>query len=182
MEQARSIPCRAVVLWLLPSPCHSNRGGSTMGRWGQTHGQRLWGSHLLKDTVHSLVEHLQGDMELVSKGARRKKICSPCAGWTGQDITGWSCHQRHPGWVVETSELYRIAKTDRYLQDSSLDFCPGWHFDRLLTHTFCQELQTIISRTRQTLPGWAAGWMESHKLGEHMRMRTGQIARKSLLC
>lgn len=113
---------------------------------------------------------------------RRKKFCSPCAGWTGQDITGWSCHQRHPGWVVETSELYRIAKTDRYLQDSSLDFCPGWHFDRLLTHTFCQELETIISRTRQTLPGWATGWMESHKLGRHMRMRTGQIARKSLLC
>lgn len=45
-----------------------------MGRWGQTHGQCLAGSHLLKDTVHSLVEHLQGDMELFSKGAKEEEV------------------------------------------------------------------------------------------------------------
>lgn len=30
-EQAGSSPCGAAVLWLLPSPCHSNRGGDGDG-------------------------------------------------------------------------------------------------------------------------------------------------------
>lgn len=43
-----------------------------MGRWGRTHGQCLLGSHPLEDTVRSLMEHLRGDMELVSKGGKEE--------------------------------------------------------------------------------------------------------------
>lgn len=43
-----------------------------MGRWGRTRGQCLLGSHPLKDTAHSLVEHLHRYMELVFKGGKEK--------------------------------------------------------------------------------------------------------------
>lgn len=43
-----------------------------MGRWGRTCGQCLLGSHPLKDTAHSLVEHLHRDMELVFRGGKEE--------------------------------------------------------------------------------------------------------------
>jgi len=77
-EQVGSSPCGAAVLWLLPSPCHSNEGGITMGTRGRSRGQCLLGSHPLEDTVCSLVEHLQGDVELISKSGKEEDLFFTC--------------------------------------------------------------------------------------------------------